>query len=99
MRRVLLILILLLTTIKVNATECSDYLCKIYSDESNEKVKVVSRKEFMDEYQQEIGGEQIAAIVYGRGYMKKPKCKKQRITYICLLRPDCSIIWGDVIPE
>lgn len=99
MRRVLVILGFLFTTLCANATECSKYLCQVYSDECNAKVKVVSYKEFVDEYYQEIDGEQIAAIVYGRGYIKKPKCKRQRMTYICLLRCDGSIIWGDVIPE
>lgn len=99
MRRVLLILMLLLTTVSANATECSKYLRKVYSDECNAKVKVVSKKEFIDKYEQEIDGEQVSAIAYGTGYIKYPKCKKQDILYVCLLREDCSIIWGEVIPQ
>ncbi len=99
MRRVLLILMLFLTTLTANATDCSRYLCNVYSEECNSKVKVVSKKEFIDKYEQEINGEQISAIAYGTGYIKYPKCKKQNILYICLLRDDCSIIWGEVIPQ
>ncbi len=76
----------------------ANILCNVYSDECNQKVKVVSKKEFIDKYEQEINGEQIAAIAYGTGYIKYPKCKKQDIIYICLLREDCSIIWGEVSP-
>lgn len=98
MKRALLILMLLFTTAVANATECSRYLCNVYSDECNQKVKVVSKKEFIDKYEQEINGEQIAAIAYGTGYIKYPKCRKQDVIYICLLREDCSIIWGEVSP-
>ena len=39
------------------------------------------------------------SIVYGYGYMKIPKCKKQRISYITLIGNDCKPIWGYVIPR
>ena len=41
----------------------------------------------------------ISSIVYGYGYMKIPKCKKQRISYITLIGNDCKPIWGYVIPR
>ena len=61
--------------------------------------KIVSKKEFIDKYEQKVGDYYISSIVYGYGYMKIPKCKKQRISYITLIGNDCKPIWGYVIPR
>ena len=59
----------------------------------------VSKKEFIDKYEQKVGDYYISSIVYGYGYMKIPKCKMQRISYITLIGNDCKPVWGYVIPR
>ena len=70
------------------------------SKEYNTKVKIITKEEHIDKYEQKIGNCFISSIVYGVGYMKRPKCKKIRITYICLLE-NCEKppIWGYIIPR
>ncbi|CCZ51270.1 TPA: hypothetical protein CPT90_09335 [Candidatus Gastranaerophilales bacterium HUM_3] len=99
MRKLILLLIILCFALQVRASECTAYLCEIYSNEYNSKVKIVSKKEFIDKYEQKVGDYYISSIVYGYGYMKIPKCKKQRISYITLIGNDCKPIWGYVIPR
>lgn len=100
MRKLLLLSLILFSTLSANATCCSDYLADLYSKEYNSKVKIVSKKEHIDKYEQKIGDNFVSSIVYGVGYMKRPKCKKLRITYICLLEScDKPPIWGYVIPR
>ena len=100
MRKLLLTISILFFTLSANATCCSDYLAELYSKEYNSKVKIVSKKEHIDKYEQKIGDFYVSSIVYGVGYLKRPKCKKMRITYICLLEScDKPPIWGYVIPR
>lgn len=100
MRNLVLILILsLFFILPSNATECSKYLIECYSKDSEVPVKIVSKKEYVSEYNQKVGETQISAIAYGTGYMKKKKCRKKVITYICLLDVNCKPIWGYVIPR
>ena len=82
-----------------NASECSKYLTDLYTQECDCAVKIVSKKEFADKYEQKIGDYFVSSIVYGYGYMKKHKCKKVRITYITLLGCNGEPIWGYVIPR
>lgn len=100
MKKFLLLALILFSTLSANATCCIDYLQELYSKEYNSKVKIVSKKEHIDKYEQKIGENFVSSIVYGVGYMKKPKCKKIRITYICLLSScDKPPIWGYIIPR
>ena len=66
---------------------------------SNDGANIIAKKEFIDKYEQKVGDYYISSIVYGYGYMKIPKCKKQRISYITLIGNDCKPIWGYVIPR
>ena len=45
MRKLILLLIILCFALQVRASECTAYLCEIYSNEYNSKVKIVSKKE------------------------------------------------------
>ena len=100
MRKLLLLTLILFSTLGANATCCSDYLTDLYSKEYNTKVKIITKEEHIDKYEQKIGNCFISSIVYGVGYMKRTKCKKIRITYICLLE-NCEKppIWGYIIPR
>lgn len=98
-RTFILALFILLTPFSVFATEATDYLSDVYSKEYNSKVKIKSKKEYCDKYEQEIGGQYISSIVYGQADMKIKKCKKQKVNYICLFKNDCEIFWGYVIPR
>ncbi len=100
MKKLLLITLILLSTLNANATCYSEYLEDLYSKELNTKVKITSKEEHIDKYEQKIGDYFISSIVYGVGYMKQPKCKKIRITYICLLEScDKPPIWCYIIPR
>ena len=82
------------------ASQYTDYFSDLYSKEYNKRVKIVSKDEQIEKYEQKIGEQFVSSIVYGVGYMKRPKCKKLRITYICLLEScDKPPIWGYVIPR
>ena len=98
MRKLLLLILILFSTLSANATCCSDYLTDLYSKEYNTKVKIVSKKEHIDKYEQKIGDYFVSSVVYGVGYMKIKGQKKKRITYICLLKNCREIFWAHVIP-
>ena len=100
MRKLILLTLIILSALKANATCCSEYLEDLYSKEYNAKVKIISKDEFIDKYEQKIGDRFVSSIVYGTGYLKRPKCKKIRITYICMLEDSTKPpIWGYVIPR
>ena len=64
----------------------------------NKRVKIVSKDEQIEKYEQKIGEQFVSSIVYGVGYMKVKGERKKRITYIVLLKNNCEIFWGHVIP-
>lgn len=99
MKRLFLLLILSLFLLPAEASECSKYLSELYTQECECQVKIVSKNEHIDRYEQKIGDAYVSSIAYGTGYMKKKKCKKIRITYITLLDENCNPIWGYVIPR
>mgnify|MGYP000299582271 CR=1 FL=1 len=86
MRKLISLLIILCSALQVTASECTAYLCDIYSNAYNSKVKIVSKKKFIDKYEQKVGDYYISSIVYGYGYMK-------------LIGNDCKPVWGYVIPR
>jgi len=96
MKKLILLLTIIFSSLGANSTECSKYLADIYCTSDR---KIVSQKEFIDNYEQKIGDYKISAVVYGYGYMKKHKCKKTRITYVTLLDPNGKPVWGYVIPH
>ena len=81
------------------ATEVTDYLENIYLQEHSTATKIVSKDEHIEQYEQKLGNESFPFIAYGFGYMKVKRCKKQTISYICLLDNNCQPIWGYIIPR
>ena len=71
----------------------------LYSKEYNCPVKIVSRQEFVNTYEQKFGEYNLKSIVYGFGFMKRPKCRRVRITYIALMDENCKPVWGYVMPR
>lgn len=99
MKRILLILIALCFSVQVFASEVTEFLESICEKNCNTTIKIVSKTEHTDNYNQKIGDVTFPYIAYGYGYMKKKKCKKQTISYICLLNENCKPIWGYIIPR
>ena len=99
MKKFILTLSVLLFANQVFATEVTDYLVEKYSKECGSKVRIQSLKEHTDSYSQKIGDYCVSSIVYGYGSMKMPKCRKTRITYVCILDNENQPIWGYVIPR
>lgn len=100
MKRVVLILLSVITIVpSVFATEVTDFLTKIYTEECNVPVKIVSKKEFCNPYEQEIGGTYISAIVYGQANFKVKKHRKTKVSYISVLDKEQKPFWGYVIPH
>ena len=99
MKKLILFLSVLFLSSPVFATEVTDYLVEKYSKESGSKVNIQSLKEHTDAYSQKIGDYCISSIVYGYGSMKMPKCRRTRITYVCILDNENQPIWGYVIPR
>ena len=82
------------------STEASDFISKMCSETCcSEKVKITVKKEHTEELNQTIDNEFIPKITYGYGDMKIKGCKKQRISYICLLNCSLKPFWGYVIPR
>ncbi len=99
MKKFILTLSVLLFTNQIFATEVTDYLVEKYSKECGSKVRIQSLKEHTDSYSQKIGDYFVSSIVYGYGSMKMPKCRRTRITYVCILDNENQPIWGYVIPR
>ena len=82
------------------ATEYSEYAAKQYGKIHNlEKLHITVKKEHVEEYAQEIGQTFIPYIAYGYGDLKAKRCKKARISYICLLDCDLYPLWSYVMPR
>lgn len=100
MKRIILSVMFILSSLTVHASECTDYLMNLYSNSHSKPVKIICRKEFIDKYEQKIGDKFISSIVYGQADMKiQGQRKKVRVSYICLLENDCKPIWGYIIPR
>ena len=82
MKRVFLFLVVSLLANSVFATECSDFLKNTYQKNYDKPLKVVSKLELINNYEQEIGNTYVPYIAYGNGYMKVKRCKKTNISYI-----------------
>ena len=98
MKKIFLCILSLLLCSSVLASEYTDYFSEMYSKEYKKHVKVVSKDEHIEKYEQKVGDVFVSSIVYGVGYMKIKGHKKTRITYICLLKNNCEIFWGHIIP-
>ena len=99
MKKIILFLSVLLLSTPVFASQATEYLTEKYSKECNSKVRIQTLKEHRDDYSQKIGDYEISSIVYGYGSMKMPKCRRTRITYVCVFDKDCNPIWGYIIPR
>lgn len=100
MKKIVLFLVLVLfqTSVFAAQTEASKYTEEQYSKQTgNERVRINVKKEHTEEHQQMIGGTEISAITYGYGYMKAEKCRKKRISYVCLLDKNCKPVWSYVV--
>ena len=100
MKRVFLLsLIVLLSSTAVLATDATNFLVDFYANEYNMNVKIHSKKEFCNSCQQKIGEYDISEIVYGQADFKVKKCRKQKVSYICLFDNKSKPFWGFVIPQ
>lgn len=99
MKRVFLSVILLLNTSCAFATLCTDYLEDIYSKEYNKPVKIKCKSEFIDKIEQNLGGNFISSITYGKAELKIPKQRKMRVSYFCLMESCDKPLWGYIIPD
>ena len=99
MKKLVLLLIILFSTISVYATESTEYLENLYQPKYERKLKITSKGEVIDKYDQFFNGVYIPEISYGYGYLKVKKCRKQKISYICLLDCNRKPLWGHVIPR
>ncbi len=100
MKRFLTVIIFILSILSCYATEYSEYAAKQYEEKCNVKnAKITVKKEHIEEYAQEIGNTFVPYIAYGYGDLKCKKCRKQRISYVCLL--DCKLnpLWSHIIPR
>ena len=90
----------LILSVSASSTEASKYAEAQYAKQiGNEKVHINVKKEHTIEYRQKIGEQMIPAITYGYGDMKAKKCRKVRVSYICLLDEECKPIWSYIVPS
>ncbi len=95
----LLIIILFAQAVQAKDTVCTEYLNDLYTKEYKKEVKVISKKEHIDKYEQKIGDKFISSVAYGVGYIKIKGQKKIKITYLCLMEDCTKPFWGYVIPR
>ena len=93
------ILVFFAGTVYAKDTACTEYLKNIYKNQYEKEVKLVSKKEHIDKYEQKIGDKFISSIAYGTGYLKIKGQKKIKINYICLLENCDKPFWGYIIPR
>ena len=99
MKRVILALFLCFSILGASATEYSEFAAKEYASRCNkENVRITVKKEHVEKYAQEVGEQFIPYIAYGYGDMRARKCRKERITYICLLDCDYNPMWSYIFP-
>lgn len=100
MKRILLALVFCFSILVASATEYSEFAAKEYAQRCNkENVRITVKKEHVEKYAQEVGEEFIPYIAYGYGDMRARKCRKQRVSYICLLDCDLNPLWSYIIPS
>lgn len=83
----------------VLASDCTEYLSKIYTQNYNSTITITSQKESLDKYENNINNQHISSIIYGKGYFKQEHKRKQKITYLCTLKDYNTITWGYVLPR
>ena len=83
----------------VLASDCTEYLSKIYTQNYNSTITITSQKESLDKYENNINNQHISSIIYGKGYFKQENKRKQKITYLCTLKDYNTITWGYVLPR
>ncbi len=99
MRRAFIFVFIFFNILSARASDCTDFLSQIYSENYHKNVKIISKREFCDKCEQKLGNEVVSSIVYGLADMKIKGQRKQKVTYICLIGNDCQPIWGYVIPN
>ena len=100
MKKILIVLILLLTTtfsVSARSTEASKFAENQYSKQYCVKPIINVLKEHTEKYNQKIGEMFIPAITYGYGSMKVKGERKCRISYMCLLNEECKPVWSYII--
>ncbi|MBR6127563.1 hypothetical protein IKQ21_07765 [bacterium] len=82
-------------TLPAFSTEFSDYAAKQFAHScGREKVHITVKKEHIEIFAQEVGEKFVPFVVYGYGDLKSKNCKKQRVTYICLLDTSANPLWS-----
>lgn len=90
---------LLIFSVPTFATDATDFLTCLYSNEQSQIVKIKSYREHTNVCEQELAGKQISAIVYGQASLKIKKQRKQKVSYICLKDCENEFFWGFIIPR
>lgn len=98
-RKFLIGLLILFSSSTVFASESTNFLVDLYAKEYNMNVKIHSKKEFCNPCEQKIGDNYISQITYGQADFKVKKCRKQKVSYICVFDKNCKPFWGFVIPR
>lgn len=98
MKKVVLLFALLFVINIVCATESTKYFEKQMSEKYNCPVNIKLIKEYSEPYFQKICERQITDIVYGEAYLKITRCKKTKISYVCLKDDNSKIVHCDMIP-
>ena len=76
-------------------TEASKFAENEYSKQTGyENVHINVKKEHTIENLHQVGEHYAPAITFGYGDMKIKRCKKSRISYICLLDKSCKPFWS-----
>lgn len=99
MKNIITFIILFSFQNAVLASDCTEYLSKIYTQNYNSTITITSQKESLDKYENNINNQYISSIIYGKGYFKQEHKRKQKITYLCTLKDYNTITWGYVLPR
>ena len=96
MKKIVLLFCIWLTVLSpAFPTQYSEFAAREFASRCNrERVHITVKKEHIENYATDIGDTFIPYIVYGYGDLKSKNCKKQRVTYICLLDKDKRPLWS-----
>ena len=96
MRKIFIISVCFMLVQSVQATECTDFLTKMYADRYQTRVKIKSQKEYCGKYEQKTGNIYTSAVIYGEGDFKVKGQKKRKVSYMCLTDSEGKPFWGHI---
>ncbi len=96
----LVFIVFLVFSNAAQASECTDYLSKIYTENYGKKVSIhpsSTYEERIQKFEGYVGKQFVSTIINGKGYMRTSMLKQKYVGYVCMFEKDGKIVWGEVL--